>query len=193
MNFEPTADQAMIAETFARFLDEHSSMARVRAALPGGFDPELWRSFAEMGGFGIRAPEAAGGLGLGLFDAVLVMDEVGRTLASGPIAEAIVAAGLLGRYGEVICSLGYSEPGSGSDVFAAQCKATPEGNGWRIDGTKMFTRGANLSTYVLMLCRTNTEVAKHKGLTMFIVPLKADGVTIQPVYTFQDERTNITF
>jgi 3-oxochol-4-en-24-oyl-CoA dehydrogenase len=95
--------------------------------------------------------------------------------------------------GEAICSLGYSEPGSGSDVFAAQCRATPDGNGWRIDGTKMFTSGANLSDYVLMLCRTNTEVAKHKGLTMFIVPLKADGVSVQPVYTFQEERTNITF
>ena len=95
--------------------------------------------------------------------------------------------------GDAICSLGYSEPSSGSDVFAAQCKATPDGNGWRIDGTKMFTSGANLSSYVLMLCRTNTEVAKHAGLTMFIVPLKTDGVTVQPVYTFQEERTNITF
>ncbi len=95
--------------------------------------------------------------------------------------------------GDVLCSLGYSEPGAGSDVFAAQCKATPDGNGWRIDGTKMFTSGANLADYVLMLCRTNSEVAKHKGLTMFIVPLKAEGVTIQPVFTFQDERTNITF
>jgi alkylation response protein AidB-like acyl-CoA dehydrogenase len=44
-----------------------------------------------------------------------------------------------------------------------------------------------------MLCRTNPDVPKHKGLTMFIVPLKAEGVTVQPVHTFQDERTNITF
>jgi len=95
--------------------------------------------------------------------------------------------------GESICSLGYSEPGCGSDVFAAQCKATRDGDGWRIDGSKMFTSGANIADYVLMLTRTNTEVPKHKGLTMFIVPLKAEGVTIQPVYTFQDERTNITF
>ncbi|MGE3692852.1 MAG: acyl-CoA dehydrogenase family protein [Novosphingobium sp.] len=95
--------------------------------------------------------------------------------------------------GEKICSLGYSEPGSGSDVFAAQCKATPEGNGWRIDGTKMFTSGANLSDYVLMLCRTNPDVAKHKGLTMFIVPTRSEGFSLQPVFTFQDERTNITF
>lgn len=95
--------------------------------------------------------------------------------------------------GEAICSLGYSEPGSGSDVFAAQTKATPEGNGWRIDGTKMFTSGANLSDYVIMLCRTNPDLPKHKGLTMFILPMKSEGITVQPVYTFQDERTNITF
>ncbi|MET0252161.1 MAG: acyl-CoA dehydrogenase family protein, partial [Novosphingobium sp.] len=95
--------------------------------------------------------------------------------------------------GDAIAALGYSEPGSGSDVFAAQTRATPDGNGWRIDGTKMFTSGANLADYVLMLTRTNPDVPKHKGLTMFIVPLKAEGVTIQPVHTFQDERTNITF
>lgn len=95
--------------------------------------------------------------------------------------------------GEAICSLGYSEPGSGSDVFAAQTKAVPDGNGWRIDGTKMFTSGANLSDYVLMLCRTNPDAPKHKGLTMFILPMKAPGITVQPVHTFQDERTNITF
>lgn len=95
--------------------------------------------------------------------------------------------------GDVLVSLGYSEPSCGSDVFAAQCKATPDGNGWRIDGTKMWTSGANLAHYVLMLCRTNTEVPKHKGLTMFIVPLKAEGVTVQAVHTFMNERTNITF
>jgi 3-oxochol-4-en-24-oyl-CoA dehydrogenase len=96
--------------------------------------------------------------------------------------------------GECITSLGYSEPGCGSDVFAAQTRATQEPDGsWRINGTKMWTSGANLSEYVLMLTRTNTEVAKHKGLTMFIVPLKADGVEVQAIHTFQDERTNVTF
>ena len=95
--------------------------------------------------------------------------------------------------GEALCSLGFSEPGSGSDVFSAKTRATPDGNGWRIDGSKMFTSGADIADYVLMLTRTNSEVAKHKGLTMFIVPLKAEGVEIQPVYTFQEERTNITY
>jgi alkylation response protein AidB-like acyl-CoA dehydrogenase len=95
--------------------------------------------------------------------------------------------------GEAICSLGYSEPGAGSDVFAAATRATRDGDGWRIDGQKMFTSGANISDYVLLLARTDPNLPKHKGLTMFIVPLKSPNVEIQPVYTFQDERTNITY
>jgi len=115
-----------------------------------------------------------------------IIDRYGSDVLKKEVLEPILA-------GDIVCSLGYSEPGSGSDVFAAQTKATPDGNGWRIDGTKMFTSGANLADYVIMLTRTNPDVPKHKGLTMFIVPLKAEGVEIQPVYTFQDERTNITF
>lgn len=95
--------------------------------------------------------------------------------------------------GDVVCSLGYSEPGCGSDVFAAQTRATRDGDNWRIDGSKMFTSGANIAQYVLMLTRTDPEVAKHKGLTLFVVPLDADGIEVQPVHTFQDERTNITY
>ena len=95
--------------------------------------------------------------------------------------------------GEAICSLGYSEPGSGSDVFAAATRATRDGDGWRIDGQKMFTSGANIADYVLLLARTDPTVPKHKGLTMFIVPLKSPDIEIQPVFTFQDERTNITY
>jgi alkylation response protein AidB-like acyl-CoA dehydrogenase len=96
--------------------------------------------------------------------------------------------------GDAICSLGYSEPGCGSDVFAAKTKATqlPDGS-WRIDGAKMWTSGANIAQYVIMLTRTNPDVAKHKGLTMFVVPLDTPGIEIQPVHTFQDERTNATF
>ncbi len=95
--------------------------------------------------------------------------------------------------GDAICSLGYSEPGCGSDVFAAQTRATRDGDGWRIDGSKMWTSGANIAQYVLMLTRTNPDVPKHKGLTLFVVPLDSEGIEVQKVNTFQDERTNITF
>src|SRR5882724_10607542 len=97
MQLEPSGDQKLMAESFARFLDAASSVARVRAALPGGFDPALWKGLAEQGALTIRVPEAGGGLGLGLFDAGLLMEEAGRTLVSGPLAEAIVAARLLAQ------------------------------------------------------------------------------------------------
>jgi alkylation response protein AidB-like acyl-CoA dehydrogenase len=174
-----------------------------------GYNPELNRKLAAANLLYLGLPRDVGGRGLSAYAKVAAMDALEVEGYNNPAAgvsqmvsliiqrfgtdelKAEVLPGIMA--GEVICSLGYSEPESGSDVFAAQCKATPDGNGWRIDGTKMFTSGANLASYVLMLARTNTEVAKHKGLTMFIVPLKADGVTIQPVHTFQDERTNITF
>jgi len=95
--------------------------------------------------------------------------------------------------GEAGCALGFTEPGSGSDVFAAKTRAIRDGDGWRIEGQKMFTSGAESADYVLLLARTDVDAPKHKGLTMFIVPLKAAGVTIHPVHTFQDERTNVTF
>lgn len=95
--------------------------------------------------------------------------------------------------GEVICSLGYSEPASGSDVFAAKTSAVRQGDHWIVNGQKMFTSGANIATYVMLLARTDPDAPKHKGITMFIVPLDAPGIEIQPVYTYPDERTNITF
>ncbi len=174
-----------------------------------GFNPELNKKLAAQNLLFLGLPKDVGGRGLSTYAKTAAMDAFEKQGYNNPAAGVSQMVSLIiNRFGsdelkaevlprimsgEAICSLGYSEPGSGSDVFAAQCKATPDGNGWRIDGTKMFTSGANLSDYVLMLTRTNSEVAKHKGLTMFIVPLKAEGVTIQPVYTFQDERTNITF
>jgi alkylation response protein AidB-like acyl-CoA dehydrogenase len=99
MNLELSADQEALREAFARFLNEESSIARVRAALPSGFDPALWRGLAELGALSVRVPEAAGGLGLGVLDAAALMEEAGRTLASGPIAETLVAARLLAVIG----------------------------------------------------------------------------------------------
>jgi alkylation response protein AidB-like acyl-CoA dehydrogenase len=95
--------------------------------------------------------------------------------------------------GDAVCSLGFTEPHSGSDVFAAKTRAVRDGDGWRITGQKMFTSGAEQADYVLMLTRTDSDGPKHKGLTMFLVPMTAEGITVQPVHTFQDERSNITY
>jgi alkylation response protein AidB-like acyl-CoA dehydrogenase len=115
-----------------------------------------------------------------------VMDRFGSEQLKAEALSRIVS-------GESTCSLGFSEPGSGSDIFAAKTRATREGAGWRIDGQKMFTSGAESADYVLLLARTDPNAPKHHGLTMFIVPLKAKGLTIQAVHTVQDERTNVTF
>ncbi|MES2488225.1 MAG: acyl-CoA dehydrogenase family protein, partial [Pseudomonadota bacterium] len=99
MNFELSEEQQMMRESFARFLDQESSTVRVRAAMPSGFDKQMWNGLAELGAFSVRVPEEAGGLGLGLLDAALLMEEAGRTLASGPVAETLVAARLLAMLG----------------------------------------------------------------------------------------------
>ena len=95
--------------------------------------------------------------------------------------------------GEIIFALGYTEPDSGSDVAAAKTRAVRDGDEWVIDGQKMFTTLAHEATYVFLLTRTDPELPKHKGLTMFLVPLDAPGVEIHPVHTMGGERTNATF
>ncbi|MDG2304267.1 MAG: acyl-CoA dehydrogenase [Candidatus Binatia bacterium] len=95
--------------------------------------------------------------------------------------------------GEAITSLGYTEPGSGSDVAAAQTRAVRDGDSWVINGQKMFTSGANLAQYVLLLTRSDPKAKKHRGLTMFLVPLDTPGIEVQAVHTVSEERTNITY
>ncbi len=95
--------------------------------------------------------------------------------------------------GDFTSCLGFTEPSGGSDVFAAKTRAVRDGDEWVINGQKMFTSGADLADYVLLLTRTDPDVPKHKGLTLFLVPLKVPGVEIRPVHTFMDERTNATF
>ena len=95
--------------------------------------------------------------------------------------------------GEILVCLGYSEPDSGSDVAAAKTRAVRDGDEWVITGQKMFTTMAQESAYVFLLARTNLDVAKHRGLTMFLVPMDASGVEIRPIHTLGGERTNVTF
>jgi hypothetical protein len=95
--------------------------------------------------------------------------------------------------GDVMCCLGYSEPDAGSDVAACATRAVRDGDRWIVNGQKMFTTLAHEAQYVFLLTRTNLDVAKHKGLTMFVVPMDSPGIEITPVHTMGGERTNITF
>ena len=95
--------------------------------------------------------------------------------------------------GETICVLGFSEPEAGSDVANAQTRAVRDGDEWVINGSKMFTTNAQIGDYVYLLTRSNPEVAKHRGLTMFLVPMNSPGIDVQAVHTMSGERTNITY
>jgi alkylation response protein AidB-like acyl-CoA dehydrogenase len=95
--------------------------------------------------------------------------------------------------GELRVALGYSEPDSGSDVASAKTTALRDGDEWVIDGQKMFTSSAEVATHVFVLARTDPELPKHKGLTLFLVPITSEGLEVQPIYTLGSQRTNSTF
>jgi acyl-CoA dehydrogenase len=86
--------------------------------------------------------------------------------------------------GELCFAIGMSEPGSGSDLFAAKTKATKTNGGWRINGSKIWTTSAQIADYMLALFRTSpsTKQNRRHGLTQFLVKMKTPGITVNPVY-----------
>ncbi|MGA5465059.1 acyl-CoA dehydrogenase family protein [Mycobacterium sp. NPDC050041] len=89
--------------------------------------------------------------------------------------------------------LGYTEPEGGSDVATCKTRAVRDGDGWIINGAKMFTSNAQNAQHVFLITNTDPGAAKHKSLTMFLVPLDSAGVEIQALRTVDGDRTNITF
>jgi alkylation response protein AidB-like acyl-CoA dehydrogenase len=79
---------------------------------------------------------------------------------------------------EVWCQL-FSEPAAGSDLAGIQTRAKQVDGGWSLTGQKVWTTNAQFSAFGLLLARTDADVPKHKGLTMFIVPMDAEGVTVR--------------
>src|SRR6185369_8659469 len=83
--------------------------------------------------------------------------------------------------GEEIWSQLFSEPGAGSDVASLSTTAVRDGDEWVLNGQKVWTSGAQYSDFGEIICRTNPEAEKHKGITAFIVDMRALGVTIKPL------------
>ena len=92
--------------------------------------------------------------------------------------------------GELCFCIGMSEPGSGSDLFAAKTKATRIEGGWRINGTKIWTTSAQVADYMLALFRTAppTKENRRHGLTQFLVDMKTPGITVNPIYQMTGQR-----
>jgi 3-oxocholest-4-en-26-oyl-CoA dehydrogenase alpha subunit len=89
--------------------------------------------------------------------------------------------------------LGYTEPAGGSDVATCKTRAVRDGEGWIINGSKMFTSNAHHAQYVFLITNTDPDAPKHKSLTMFLVPLDSPGVEVQGIRTVDGDRTNITY
>ncbi len=95
--------------------------------------------------------------------------------------------------GETIIALGYTEPGVGSDVAAVRTRATRREDGkWVINGEKAFTTSAEVATYVFVLARTNPDVPRHRGLSLFLVPTSTPGISFSPVHTLGGEKSNMS-
>jgi alkylation response protein AidB-like acyl-CoA dehydrogenase len=176
----------------------------------GGAEPgkeEAWiaerrewqRRLAEGGLAGVTWPAEFGGQGLGPLDQVIITQELQSAGVPGILD--VIGIGMLGptiiahgtedhksRYlasmlsgEEIWCQL-FSEPAAGSDLAGITTKAVVQDDGsWVLNGQKVWTTNAHFASYGLILARSDQDVSKHAGLTMFIVPMDAEGVTIRPL------------
>jgi hypothetical protein len=95
--------------------------------------------------------------------------------------------------GEVNFAIGYTEPGSGTDLASLQTRAVRDGDEYVINGNKIFTSGANDADWVWLACRTDPEAKKHRGISMILVPTDAPGFSWTPIVTVGENRTTATY
>jgi alkylation response protein AidB-like acyl-CoA dehydrogenase len=205
VDLDDTPEQAAYRAEVRGWLEQHAAEAPVLQG-PGALQDEeeiiaarrAWQGrLAEGGLAGVTWPKEYGGQGYGPIEQVICNQEIARAKAPG-ILDAI-GVGMLGptiiAHGaeeqkarhlgpmlhgdEVWCQM-FSEPAAGSDLAAVQTRARLQDDGsWRLSGQKVWTTNAQFASYGLLLARTDADVPKHKGLTMFIVPMEAEGVTVR--------------
>ena len=95
--------------------------------------------------------------------------------------------------GDCFFSIGYSEPGAGTDLASLTTRAVREGDEWVINGQKVYTSLADFADYVWLAARTDPNAPKHRGISMFLVPTTAPGFKMTPTHTVGDVRTNTTY
>ncbi len=195
-----TEDQELLAKTAADFVRERSPVSRMRALRdaqdPLGFSRELWKEMAELGWVGILIPEAYGGAGMGLADLVVVLEALGRNLAPEPFLSTVLLGGqLLARagseaqkqtwlpsiaIGNAILTVAYQEARSRYDLSRVATKAEPQGEGWRLSGEKIQVLDGQTADSLIVLARTAGEQDDPNGITLFLVPQGAPGLTVTP-------------
>jgi alkylation response protein AidB-like acyl-CoA dehydrogenase len=95
--------------------------------------------------------------------------------------------------GEMTCAVGYSEPEAGTDLASLRTRAVRDGDEWVITGSKIWNSGAQRATHEWLCVRTDPSAARHRGISVIIVPVNLPGITIRPLYAWSGYRTNEVF
>jgi alkylation response protein AidB-like acyl-CoA dehydrogenase len=166
------------------------------------------RRLFEQGWWGVAWPREFGGLGKSAIEQFLFVEEM--EMAGAPamrlgitsVAPTILRAGTEEQKatwlppilkGEIDFAVAYSEPEAGTDLAALATKAELDGDEWVITGQKLWNTGAHTATHDWVAVRTEPDARKHEGISMVIVPLDAPGITVQPIWTMSNIRTNAVF
>jgi alkylation response protein AidB-like acyl-CoA dehydrogenase len=214
MDFEfPEEQQAFVKEVEA-FLDANDDdhvFDVTRENMAQIVDTPKRREFmakvGEQGWLGMTWPEEYGGSnGEGVYEYLLNESlaarggpQIGKGV--GIIGKTLIAVGseklkqeFLPKIlrNEVEFAVGYSEPDAGSDAASMKLKAEKDGDGWMLNGQKVWTTSAHFAEWYWMGARTDPD-NKHRGITLFLVPMDHPGITIRPIWTVGDERTNEVF
>ncbi|MDO9406786.1 acyl-CoA dehydrogenase family protein [Patulibacter sp.] len=205
MDLNDDPQQAEFRTQVRAWLDEHKAEAPIVMG-EGQIEDEherieQWRGWqrklAEAGLCGVTWPEEYGGQGKGPIEQVIVNQELSRAQVPGALD--FIGLGMMGpaiivhgtdeqkrRYlgpmlhGDEVCCQLFSEPAAGSDLAGVTARAVEQEDGsFKISGQKVWTTNAQFSAFGVLLARTDADVPKHKGLTMFIVPMDAPGITIR--------------
>ncbi|HEV2363669.1 MAG TPA: acyl-CoA dehydrogenase family protein [Caulobacteraceae bacterium] len=206
MDFNDTPDEAAYRAQVRAWLEANAPKRKGGARDTGLEDPSdmgaarAWqRRKAEAGYACITWPKEWGGGGGQSWQSVIFAQEEAKfappanpfAIGLGMCVPTIMTAGaeadkerfvrpaVLGE--EIWCQL-FSEPSGGSDAAAARTRAVRDGEEWVVNGQKVWTSGAHYSDFGLLLARTDPDVPKHKGLTMFWIDMKAPGVEVRPIH-----------
>ncbi|HET6698517.1 MAG TPA: acyl-CoA dehydrogenase family protein [Nocardioidaceae bacterium] len=193
--------QTEILKTVREFVDEKILPVAGELEAKDEYPTEIVEQMKELGLFGLTIPEEYGGLGESLLTYALIVEEIARgwMSVSGIVNTHFIVAYMLMQHGteeqkqyylprmatgEVRGAFSMSEPGCGSDVSAIKTKATPDGDGYRIDGQKMWLTNGGSSTLVAVLVKTDTGAdSVYKNMTTFLVEKPAGFGEVKPGLT----------